>query len=133
MMDASSLYPDGFHPVYNKYDRACRTLAKHKLRANAAPVRYYFIDFGIACYTLEGDETRVIGRNCQDQEVPELSDTVMYLAKPVDIFILGNVYRRKLLDVSQIHIHYSYSLFTNYVAIFQSRVPSPTSQRNGPN
>lgn len=101
MMDASSLYPDGYHPVYIDHDRACKSLAKRRRRASAAPVRYYFIDFGLACFTLEGDETRVIGRNCQDQEVPELSDTVMYLAKPVDVFILGNVYRRNLLDVSR--------------------------------
>lgn len=99
MMDASPLYPEGFHPVFMDFSMDTTTHAKVRRRVDSSPIRYYFIDFGLSCFLDEGEKTKVVGMNCQDQEVPELSYLEPYLALPVDVFILGNVYKKKLLDV----------------------------------
>lgn len=105
MMEASSLFPEGFHPTYWSLNRQGTKDAKRRRRTGSNPVKYYFIDFGIATVMTEGDKTRTFGNDGQDQEVPELKSKVPYLAAPVDIFILGNVYRKHFLKVSLPHIY----------------------------
>lgn len=105
MMEAASLFPEGFHPVYYTLDKQGIKYAKRRRRTDSAPVKYYFIDFGMAQFMTEGSETRTFGDDGQDQEVPELKSKKPYLAAPVDIFILGNVYKKTFLDVSLSYSH----------------------------
>lgn len=62
------------------------------------PVRYYLIDFGISSHFLEGSSRYVTELKSRDKEVPELSADVPYDAMKVDIFTLGNLYRKEFLQ-----------------------------------
>ncbi|THG95880.1 hypothetical protein EW145_g7886 [Phellinidium pouzarii] len=97
MMDGTPLFPDGFHPSMN--DRNINGIDDAKCRRRIDfPVKYYFVDFGLSKFLRDDGDNVVIGHNGQDQEVPELSYNIPYDAPPVDIFILGNVYRKKFLN-----------------------------------
>ncbi len=87
MMGADALYPRGFHPVHLGSLPDGFTPAPC-LPRSAAPVRYYFVDYGISSYfDPNGQEDRkVVGVHGVDQEVPELSLTVPYDPFKVDIF-----------------------------------------------
>lgn len=101
-MDASSLYPRGFHPVAKVLDPSGTKLAAARRRRDVQGVKYYFIDFGISTRIekdAQGEDRLVTGIDGQDRDVPELSDYRPYDPFAVDVFILGNVYRKKLLDV----------------------------------
>ena len=75
MIDATPLYPKGFHPAYNDLSQDTASVVKAKRRVDVGTIKYYFIDFGLSCFTTEkGEKTIAIGRDCQDQDVPELSD-----------------------------------------------------------
>ncbi|KAI0751222.1 hypothetical protein C8Q80DRAFT_559546 [Daedaleopsis nitida] len=100
MMDADAMYPRRFHPIaiYSLPDAVSTTAPV--LPRESVPVTYYYVDFGIsAIFSAPEDITRrVTGIDGQDQEVPELSDVVPYDPFKVDIFILGNLFRRRLLE-----------------------------------
>ena len=98
MMDASSMYPDGFHPIHLDHapDGFTRTRSRPRSRAN---VKYYFIDFGESSIFQEGDERLVTGVYGLDRDVPEYSEIVPYDPFPVDIYCIGNVIQTEILDV----------------------------------
>ena len=102
-MDASGLFPHGFHPtlLYLQPDARRRAQARSRLGA-PKPVKYYYIDFGISVYSPSGAPKNVVGTDGIDSDVPELSATLPYDAFKVDIFILGNLFRKELLQVSVI-------------------------------
>lgn len=98
-MDASALYPHGFHPVLTDLlptaDKPTQPLSRF-----TTPIKYYYVDFGISVQIpLDSLPKRAVGRDGLDQEVPELSDTVPYDPFKVDIFILGNVFRKDIYAV----------------------------------
>ncbi|KAI0676773.1 kinase-like domain-containing protein [Trametes maxima] len=96
MMDASSLYPQGFHPVsQTKLPDVSDTAPT--LSRSAAPVRYYFIDFGISTRFTPNSSRLVLGAMGLDQEPPELSEDVPYDPFKLDIFLIGNLIRREFL------------------------------------
>ncbi|THH03971.1 hypothetical protein EW145_g5861, partial [Phellinidium pouzarii] len=97
MMDASSLYPEGFHPSMQERNKNGIDDAKRRRRIDSRSVKYYFVDFGLSVFLREDGNNIVLGQDGQDQEVPELSESVPYHAPPVDIFILGNVYQNNFL------------------------------------
>lgn len=99
MMDAKSMYSDGFHPVYIGRDRSNTQRARHYTRSQRPP-KYYFIDFGISSYFPPGCDPLVVGRDGRDSEVPELSDTVPYNPFKTDVFIIGNLLKRDFAFVS---------------------------------
>lgn len=92
MMDGRPLYPEGWHPVR-------RTLSPDALREVKplqridAPVRYYFVDFGLSTRFQPGEHHLVVGGKGRDQDVPELSRTIPYDPFKVDIFTLGHLYQ----------------------------------------
>lgn len=97
-MDAKSLYRQEWHPVR----RNCSLDGVHELtplRRIDAPVRYYFVDFGVATRLEPGQPQLVVGGMGRDQAVPELSNTTPYNPFKVDIFILGHLYQTSFLDV----------------------------------
>lgn len=103
VMDADSMYPQGYHPVQRKrlplpnYSSD----APHYSRASAPrPVRYYLVDFGISTYFAPGAPRLVTGGLGANREVPELSDTTPYDPFKLDIFVLGNVFKSQIHDVS---------------------------------
>ena len=109
MADGEQLYPAGHHPEHPQFDIAFRRLSKPIRRrdiADSSPVKYYFIDFESTLHFKDPSRppqvlagSYVFG---QDKELPELRYGIgrMYDPLPVDIFMLGNVYQKKLVDAS---------------------------------
>lgn len=93
MLDASDMYPEGFHPIHQQLDKMWKFRARYRERHEVQNVKYYFIDFGLSShFTDPNQRRRVLGEDCQDREVPELSRVRPYDPFPVDIFTLGNLY-----------------------------------------
>lgn len=101
MMDAETLFPDGHHPIYPVIRADLKGYSRRYIRLEAStPVRYCFIDFGLSSHIPAGESNLVVGVDGLDEEVPELSSTIPYDAFKVDIFTVGNVFRRNIYDVS---------------------------------
>lgn len=101
MMDGSELYPEGFHPVVPSLKLNYRDLAPELRRRDVSNVKYLFTDYGVSSRFDDPSAPRlVLGTECQDRTVPELSRTIPYDPFPVDVYTLGNVYREALLEVS---------------------------------
>ncbi|KAJ7467099.1 kinase-like domain-containing protein [Mycena latifolia] len=106
MMDAQHLYPQGYHPSYDRYlptfPRGRLKSAKYYTRTQR-PVRYYLIDFGISCKFEPGEETRADVIEGGDHSAPEfgnheLRDVALNLDPfPTDIYYLGNLIRMEFL------------------------------------
>ena len=92
-MDATHMYPLGFHPVEELFLDDIKTPAPRITRLEAG-VKYYFVDYGISSYFPPGSQRElVVGIAGRDQDVPELSKNVPYDPFKVDIFTIGNVLR----------------------------------------
>lgn len=98
MMDGSSLFPEGHHPVRRRLTPDVLRLARYFSRAEY-PVKYYFIDFGMSTHFKEGDSPYVLGAKGGDQDPPELSNEIPYNAFMLDVYILGHLYALKFLQV----------------------------------
>src|SRR6267154_3115718 len=93
LMDATHMYPLGFHPVEELFLDDRKTLAPRISRIEAG-VKYYFVDYGISSYfPPRSRRVLVVGIAGRDQDVPELSNNVPYDPFKVDIFTIGNVLR----------------------------------------
>ena len=100
MMRADGLFPGGFHPYLQLMTPDILHRAKYLYRRDVRLIKYYFIDFGISLRFNESDTNRLVyGFKGMDREVPELFDGLKYDPFPLDIFILGNFYRRTLVEV----------------------------------
>lgn len=98
-MDADHMFPRGFHPVKDTLLHDVATPAPIIPRRDVG-VKYYFVDYGISSYFPAGSKSHmVLGRDGRDQDVPELSDEVPYDPFKVDIFTIGNVFRREFCNV----------------------------------
>ncbi|KAH9834121.1 uncharacterized protein C8Q71DRAFT_161717 [Rhodofomes roseus] len=98
MMDATPLFPDGFHPLRNTFKPDGKTVAWPNSRSHF-PVKYYFIDFGISVQIPPDVQPKLaVGGDGRDQAPPELSDDVPYDPFKLDVFILGNVFRKNFYD-----------------------------------
>ncbi|KIP02948.1 hypothetical protein PHLGIDRAFT_111478 [Phlebiopsis gigantea 11061_1 CR5-6] len=99
MMDSSAIYPKGYHPVQLDYTPDFTARAPMIPRLGVwPPVKYYFVDYGISVRAPTGEQALVIGDLGIDQEVPELSRTVLYDPFKVDVFIIGNVFKKELCE-----------------------------------
>ncbi|KAL5536309.1 hypothetical protein ACEPAF_130 [Sanghuangporus sanghuang] len=93
MFDGAGMFPNGFHAsVWNLDERGVPT--RPRRRSDVPSVRYYFTDFGLSSRFQVGEEHLVTGVNGLDREVPELLPLNRYDPFPVDVFILGNVFKR---------------------------------------
>ena len=99
MMDALTLYPEGYHPARRFVTPDAQRRATPLSRTDH-PVRYYYIDFDLSVRFKDGELHNVIGDVGRDNEVPELSNDVPYNAFKVDIFALGNLYYKEFCKVS---------------------------------
>ncbi|EJC99800.1 uncharacterized protein FOMMEDRAFT_127984 [Fomitiporia mediterranea MF3/22] len=95
MFDAAEMYPKGFHASLWSFD-AAGNVARPLRRSDVRSVKYYFTDFGLSSRFKEGEPRLVSGREGLDQDVPELSSFKTYDPFAVDIYILGNVFKRHL-------------------------------------
>ncbi|KAL5536407.1 hypothetical protein ACEPAF_229 [Sanghuangporus sanghuang] len=97
MIDASEMFPDGVHPDPLWCDLHPDHLvpARFLRRTQLKKVTYYFIDFGISSHFEDPREPRLVtGIDGRDREVPERHLTEPYDPFPVDVFSLGNTYKR---------------------------------------
>ncbi|KZT13120.1 uncharacterized protein LAESUDRAFT_690312 [Laetiporus sulphureus 93-53] len=98
MMDASEMFPQGFHPVDQTSLPDGETTAPYYRRTDVH-VKYYFVDYGISVHIPRDAQSKlVVGVNGRDQEVPELSDDTPYDPFKVDVFIIGNVFRHEFYE-----------------------------------
>lgn len=94
-MDGRDLFPNGWHPQGRSLATDGTVLKNHgPSRTAVGGVRYYFIDFGISTH----NQDLTVGSDGQEP-APELSDNVPYDPYKLDVYILGMVYRRFLLEV----------------------------------
>jgi hypothetical protein len=99
MMDATLMFPLGFHPVRHIFLHDVTTLAP-VIPRSVVGATYYFVDYGISSYFPPGSQERlVLGIAGRDQDMPELSDRVPYDPFKVDIFTIGNGFRQLCRDV----------------------------------
>ena len=100
-MDGEQLYPDGHHPLNPAMDQSLTQFSRHIRRRDVAtthPVKYLFIDFQSTHYYEPTDRVRV--RFGQDDDLPEFRrDQELFSPFPIDVFTLGNVYRKEFLEV----------------------------------
>ncbi|KII93044.1 hypothetical protein PLICRDRAFT_170840 [Plicaturopsis crispa FD-325 SS-3] len=98
MMDATPLFPQGWHPLRREYAPDAFTQLLTPPSRTDRPVRYYFIDFGLSVRFRAGESSFIStrGRIPQEKTVPELALAAPYDAYKVDIYILGCVYRKDL-------------------------------------
>lgn len=127
MMDAAAMYPRGFHPVQQKHTLDLKGLAPVIPRLGVwPPVKYYFVDYGISVRVPPEDRPQVVVGNWGfDQDVPELSMTTPYDPFKVDIFIIGNVFKKKICDVSCNQRSFSYR---THVPSRSSRISSSSAR-----
>lgn len=104
-MDAPSLFPKGVHPSDPTKDRggvqAVKTIPRYKALGR---IRYYLIDFGISRLYEPGEAHLVVGDDGADQDVPEMcvSNEDEYDPFPADVFITGNIFKKRFITVSSI-------------------------------
>lgn len=98
MMDADTMYPEGFHPIKMDYTPDCSNPAVHATRTIAG-VKYYFMDFRLSTYTPDHTTTLVTGSCGRDQDPPELLDIGPYNPFKLDIYIIGNMLKKEFLKV----------------------------------
>ncbi len=100
-MDGTSLYPKGFHPVSTSRTPDNREEANPLARSMApTPVKYYFVNFGMSesvAVELVGPVT--IGDDLETA-APELLRNGPYDPFKVDIYILGNFFKKHIFTVS---------------------------------
>lgn len=106
MMDASDLFPEGFHPVRQNLSKNGLTDVVGLMRT-IAPVRYYLIDFDSAVAFEKGTpaKLRYVGEKAgRDDEVPEFISNNPYDPFKVDIFQFGNLLRKEFLEVTYLFL-----------------------------
>lgn len=128
-MDATTLYPHGFHPsdqdaLPSRY-RSCKGLSRSPLR----PTKYYFGGFGVALH-IDGINTPpLIMRDGLNGTIPELLQPESYDPFKLDIFVLGKLYARKLTLVRQ--QARCYDVIHCSLEISESRLPMPPVRCDG--
>ena len=63
------------------------------------PVRYYYVDFGLSEQFSPGAPGLVVGDVGRDDEVPELSSTIPYDGYKADVYALGNLFFKEIVQV----------------------------------
>jgi len=102
MMDASSMYPEGFHPVDNWLSPDGSRMTKYYNRTQKPP-KYYIIDFGLSVkFEQNCEKMLAIPSLGLDRTPPEFhGDGCSTLQDPfaTDVYLFGNMIRQYFLDV----------------------------------
>lgn len=124
MMDAPSMFPNGFHPCDVFRDRGgtqwVKTIPRHRA---SGPIRYYFINFRDSVLFEPDEEHLVYGSDRADQDVPEMPKGFgdVYNPFPADVFIIGNIFKKHFIPVSLLY----FILFTS-TELFPHDIPRCT-------
>ena len=125
MMDASALYPDGFHPINTDALPDGFTPAK-PLPRHDQDITYYFIDFGLSRrYDPNRGPPRELPIFPADKSVPEHQGAFYDIPSDpfaTDIYLLGNAIRDRFTTVRGI-----LSCFIQHTDALSSDVPLRTS------
>lgn len=99
-MDASLMYPDGYHPIATKKNYNWRGRARHHSRTRHPP-KYYLLDFGFSLI-YEPSQPRPLEYSLRSggYEAPEGKANTPCDPFATDVFILGNMMRTSFIDVS---------------------------------
>jgi len=99
MMDASGMYPRGFHPRLQNRNPGFTGSAKHLTRTQHPP-KYFFVDFGIARrYDPVNGPPQELPIEGGDKTVPEFQASDGPCDPfPTDVYYLGNLIRREFLE-----------------------------------
>ncbi|KAJ7139605.1 kinase-like domain-containing protein [Mycena epipterygia] len=108
VMDSSRLIPGGFH-----FLSACTSDGVNylypgandshpgvmKTRSMAAPMQYYYIDFGLSVHFPTFEARQLVTGECGQlrKHVPEISDTIPYDAFKADVRLVGEMLRTDFL------------------------------------
>ena len=102
LLDAPQMFPDGFHPALQSLAPDILTSVKPRRRRFVKGLKYRFIDFGSSlAYPSSERRERVWGMACQDRTVPEHQKVALYDPFKVDLYTLGNVFKRTFVEVSK--------------------------------
>jgi hypothetical protein len=93
MMDASDMYPTGFHPVQQRTDRNFRGEAPHYTRT-LRPPKYFFTDFSNSQHFPANDPPLPGPSDVGDPRLPGNEEEDPFLK---DVYNLGNLIRRDFL------------------------------------
>jgi hypothetical protein len=93
------MFPDGFHPIHYRSLPDGVTHIRKSFSRTKAGVRYYISDFGMSTYFPADAPSRLVTGGVGRERAPELSWTVPYDPFMIDVYAIGMVLKRKLLDV----------------------------------
>ena len=112
MMDPMEMYPKGFHPALTSLSPSLRKIAKRRHRSQVPRVKYYFIDWGLSSMYNDPAQARMVeGYVTGDIDIPEILLFIWpFDPFPVDVFTVGNVFKKELLDVSTLGISLYFTL-----------------------
>jgi len=88
MMDVTTMYPDGWHPILRNVSPDLTDAAHHCDRIDAN-VKYFFIDFGISARFLPGQQHVTSDLRGREQRLPELVAGLPHDPFKIDIAIIG--------------------------------------------
>ncbi|KAJ8592592.1 hypothetical protein M405DRAFT_812477 [Rhizopogon salebrosus TDB-379] len=88
MMDATTMYPNGWHPIRRSLSPDMTDSAHHCDRIDAN-VKYFFIDFGISARFLPGQPRIVSDFRGREQRPPELVAGIPHDPFKIDMVIIG--------------------------------------------
>ena len=103
MMDASELYPQGYHPIDIDRSRDFKGKAKQSFTRSQKCPKYYLIDFGISAQYEDVDTARDFPIAGGDKSPPEFQGQGLfswYNPFPTDIYYIGNLIQMDFLNVS---------------------------------
>ncbi|KAI0722005.1 hypothetical protein C8T65DRAFT_724342 [Cerioporus squamosus] len=99
LVDATVLYPEGFHPIADLCLPDQVTKPAPVLPRSTLPVIYYYIDFGISTLFAPDDLEGVVGYVLgQLRNVPVKTGHPGNQCISVDVFIPGNLFRKSFLE-----------------------------------
>ncbi|KAH0826181.1 hypothetical protein J3R83DRAFT_5613 [Lanmaoa asiatica] len=97
LMDGSSLYKDGWHPMNPWQARDGGSLSLSRKRSEA-DIKYYFIDFGLSTGFAPGQRERLVTGGLGRVKAPEQHLGLLYDPFKLDVYYLGYVYQTKLIN-----------------------------------
>lgn len=105
MLDAPDMFPKGWHAERQSILPDFSGLVRARRRKFTRGIKYRFIDFGIS-RAFESYEARkkVIGSACQDKTVPEFQTGEFYDPFKLDIYTLGNVFKKRLIEACPLYL-----------------------------
>jgi len=104
MMDAKAIIPTGWHFVSHFCEPDGITKIS-PLERRSYPVRYYFVGFGSAYHVPHQKQPLVRDIGGGDGDVPELLHGKPYDPFKLDVYTLGNIFKKELHEVRLLRIH----------------------------